>query len=114
VSPPKVNNCTIKILNDSEMDEISNSKEQWGRMFNKVKEDMYKLWKNSTTIQINCKVKWGNLQNIKGEFNKDMEILKKMNLKFWIWKAQKFKKITGWKPQCRVEEGENKISGLRW
>jgi hypothetical protein len=28
VSPPKVNNCTIKILNDSEMDEISNSKEQ--------------------------------------------------------------------------------------
>jgi hypothetical protein len=42
ISPPKVNNSTIKDLNNSEMDEISNNepKRTMIRMINKNKEDM--------------------------------------------------------------------------
>jgi hypothetical protein len=43
MSPPKVNNSTIKDLNNSEVDEIPNNelKGMKIRMINKIKEDMY-------------------------------------------------------------------------
>jgi hypothetical protein len=43
MSPPKVNNSTIKDLNSSEVDEIPNNelKGMKIRMINKIKEDMY-------------------------------------------------------------------------
>jgi hypothetical protein len=44
MSPPKVNNSTIKELNNSEEDEIANNefKRTMIRMINEIKKDMYK------------------------------------------------------------------------
>jgi hypothetical protein len=47
MAPPRVNNSTIKDLNDSEMDEISsNDFKITIRMINKIKEDIYTLMKS--------------------------------------------------------------------
>jgi Txe/YoeB family toxin of Txe-Axe toxin-antitoxin module len=44
MSPPKFNNSTIKDLNDSKVDEISNNelKRAIIRIINEIKEDIYK------------------------------------------------------------------------
>lgn len=97
MSPPQVNNYTIKVLKDSEVGKISNNelKTTMIKVINDIKEDMYKLLnefkeytnkqqnqlKENSNIQI-CEIK-NRMQDIKEKFNKHIEILKKIKLKFW-------------------------------
>jgi uncharacterized Fe-S cluster-containing protein len=83
MTPQKVNNPTIKDLNYSEVGKISNIEFKKNDMIKEIEQDMYKHlneFKENINDQLNV-IK--TMQEMKEKNNKYIEILKKINLRYW-------------------------------